>query len=92
MENKIYAKKSEKVIDFLIGFLLIPVLIGISYPSIARSLGATLASIVFWLELLVVIYLSVKRVYIRIGVLLALVAIPLVALGACLLIIKGMHG
>lgn len=98
MEKKIYEKKSEKVIDFLIGFLAIPwgpglllSLAGYLTSSLFRSnyiyspIGSILYVVLLVSYLIFAIYLGRKRKYIGIGLLYALVVIPLVLLGTCLL-------
>lgn len=94
MKTEIYDKKSDKIIDFLIGFFLIPAFLGISsrvvfvlvdngkvVPFI--SLGVLLA------ELVGAIYLGLRRKYIGIGLLFSFVVVPVVLSGTCLLIMGG---
>lgn len=97
METKIYQKKSEKIIDFLIGFLLIPIvgIVSTYYSLFAASvpnssfLYTILFMIVFGVEIVLTICLGVKRKFIGIGLLYALVAVPLVLLGTCLVAVFG---
>ena len=93
MEKKIYDKKSEKVIDFLIG-LFIPVLFGVitSFASTVfwqRDPLQPFTAVVMLTLIVVAIYLCIKRRYIRIGLLFGLVILPLAFLGTCLLIATG---
>lgn len=100
MEKKIYEKKSEKVIDFLIGFFLIPTFFGITigfvlkaaeyyYKTIPNFCWSWILTFVLLAELNEVISLYRKRKFIGIGLLFALVVVPLVLLGTCLLIMGG---
>ena len=102
MEKKVYEKKSEKVIDFLIGFLGIPwgtglllSLVGYLTSSLFRPnynylpIGSILDVVLLVSCLIFAIYLGRKRKYIGIGLLYALVVVPLVLLGTCLLISGG---
>lgn len=94
MEKKVYEKKIDKVIDFLIGFLLIPAFFGITTGFVSnvagyRNLRPLIPVSVLVAELLGAIYLCRKRKYIGIGLLFALVVVPLVFLGTCLLIMGG---
>jgi hypothetical protein len=100
MEKKIYENKREKVIDFLIGFLAIPwgisllmFLIGSMISRFNKTnygpIYSILYIVVFLLELIFAIYIGRKRKYIGIGLLFALVIVPLVLLGTCLLIMSG---
>jgi hypothetical protein len=105
MERKIYTKPSEKVIDFLIGFLLLPLLVVLINAFSYRLWGFMKiirigyfhpiplfgSTILGLAELALAIYLCIKRKYIGIGLLFTLVVIPLVLLGTCLLILAGMN-
>jgi len=91
VEKKVYQNKGEKVIDFLIGFFLIPGILSITIwcASIAvgyRNFGRFIPALVLLPELAGAIYLCLKRKYMGIGWLFALVVVPLVLLGTCLLI------
>jgi len=88
MEKKVYTQKKEKVVDFLIGFLLIPFVMGAS-AGLAGMLNEIFAMVLSVLELVAAIYVSIKRKFIGIGFLFIAVVIPLVALGTCLVIIAG---
>ncbi len=91
MEKKVYTKKSEKLIDFLIGFLLIPLSVGIPISWVTRFYRYHL--ILFWCillsELIFIIYLSIKRRFIKIGLIYFFVVVPLVLAGTCFAIIFG---
>lgn len=94
MEKKIYEKKSEKVIDFLIGFFLIPAFFGITTGFVSatvgyRNFGPLISIFVLLAEIVGVIYLCRKRKFMGIGLLFALIVVPLVLLGTCLLIVGG---
>ena len=94
MEKKIYDKKSEKIIDFIIGFILIPVFFGITTNLVSSKVshgnyGPLVLISVLLIELVGVIYLCRKRKYMGIGLLFTLVVLPLVLLGTCLLIMGG---
>lgn len=94
MEKKIYEKKSDKVIDFLIGFLLMPAFFAITTGFVSaavgyRNSGSLISTFVLLAELVGAIYLCRKRKYIGTGLLFALVVVPLVLLGTCLLIMGG---
>ncbi len=98
MEKKIYVRKSEKVIDFLIGFLGIPLglsLVGgvISQTGYHMKLGfnfITIVNLVFFLVGLgYSTYIGTKRKFIGLGLLFVFVAVPLVLLGTCLLVMGG---
>jgi hypothetical protein len=91
MEKKVYENKSDKVIDFLIGFFLIPVVFGItsSFVSVLvrhSGSGPFISIGLFLAELAGAIYLGRKRKYIGIGLLFIFVVLPLVAIGSCLLV------
>ncbi|MCX5700539.1 MAG: hypothetical protein NTZ63_03265 [Candidatus Omnitrophica bacterium] len=94
MEKKIYEKTSEKVIDFLVGFLIIPGGIGlilylVRYLTtsfhIFNPLGSIGYPVFLILSLLLVNYFGKKRKYIGIGFLFAMISFPLVLLGTCFL-------
>lgn len=92
MEKKVYTKKSEKVADFLIGFLLIPLSVGIPISWVMRFYKYHLL-ILSWCillsELIFIIYLSIKRRFIKIGLIYFFVVVPLVLAGTCFAIILG---
>lgn len=102
MEHKVYNNKREKIIDFLIGFFLIPAILGITASTVGHqtfspfhpvyTTGELLQAIysswpVLLGELGVCVYISIrlKRKFIIRGLLYALVGVPLVLFGTCLL-------
>ncbi len=90
MQKKVYEKKSEKVIDFLIGFILIPAFLIITSRFISAAVfqpnfSSIIAIFVLLAELVGIIYLSRKRKFIGIGLAYTFIGIPLVLLGTCLL-------
>lgn len=94
MERKVYEKRSDKVIDFLIGFLLIPAFVGITIWFISilpgfRYFRGVISLVVFIAEIVAAIYLCRRRKYMGIGLLYALVVVPLVLAGTCFLIFFG---
>lgn len=98
MQKKVYVKRSEKVIDFLIGFFGLPFVITAASSMIgwwASNLikirdfnyyAAGIFLVVWLLGIGFAIYLGIKRRYIGIGFLFAVVIVPLVLAGTCLLI------
>jgi hypothetical protein len=93
MENKVYNTTKEKVIDFFIGFLGIPAVVGVMAWIFFYLMGtvkgadssaygilsiAALAS-----PFLLMSYFYSRRRYIYLGLLFAIFVIPLVALGTC---------
>lgn len=93
MEKKVYTKKSEKVIDFLIGFFLIPLSIGIPISWVTRFYKYRLifSWCIFLLALIFIIYLSIKRRFIKIGLIYFFVVVPLVLAGTCFALIIGLN-
>lgn len=90
MIKKVYTKKSEKAIDFLVGFLAVPVGILSIYYFINPLTSALIVfvSIVLILGVIFSICLCFTRKFIRIGLLFAVIVIPvvlsLVVFGTCL--------
>ncbi len=100
MEKKVYTKRSEKVTDFFIGFLGIPVFVAVIQSvrvlllrtlmimhvnsSAERWLFAIVGIITLMLVIAIAIFLSIKRKYIRIGLLFAVVTTFLLV-GGCFL-------
>jgi hypothetical protein len=95
MEKKVYAKRSEKAIDFLLGFFFIPALFSIPFIVLRWVLKfryyTIISPIVALLEIIFIIYICIKRKYIGIGLLFVLVVVPLAFLGTCLLIMGGFN-
>jgi len=86
MEKKVYTEKKEKVIDFLIGFLLIP--LAMIVPTVSAASAALFGYFplaLFLIEVGVVVYLSNKRKFIGTGFLFFLAFGPLVLVGTCVL-------
>ncbi len=93
MGKKVYTKKSEKVIDFLIGFLLIPLAVGIPISWVTRfyKYHLILSWCILLSELIFIIYLSIKRRFIKIGLIYFFVVVPLVLAGTCFALIIGLN-
>jgi uncharacterized membrane protein len=105
VQKKIYNKRSERIVDFLLGFFVLPIAVniiallltamvyGLSYLSSGFGAGSVLGTvlpILTWLLTLpFAIYIGIKRKFIGIGLLFAIVIVPLVFLGGCLLISFG---
>ncbi len=98
MKKKIYEKKSEKIIDFLIGFFGVPfslsiVLVVVSkvcnYMKLNDGFILGIGLIVSLIGLGYSIYLGKKRKFIGIGMLFTFIVVPLVLCGTCLLAISG---
>jgi hypothetical protein len=94
MKVKVYEKKSDKVIDFLIGFILVPAVFFaggqlVNGTSLINS-NPYFLLVVFIAASAGVVYLCQKRKFIGIGIGYLFILIPLAALGTCFLIGTGM--
>jgi len=98
VEKKVYEKKSEKVIDFLIGFFGIPLGLSLAagiinatgrYIRLEYNFIAIVNVVVFLMGLGYSIYVARKRKFIGRGLLFVFVVVPLVLLGTCLLNMGG---
>jgi hypothetical protein len=96
MEKKVYTKKSEKVVDFFIGFVGVPtffaaILWGYSFLRYKQAILFDKSVVIFvFLKLIgYVFYLVRKRKYVAIGLIYFLVVAPLVFVGTCFALIIG---
>jgi len=95
MKRKVYTHRSEKVIDFFAGLLLVPFVMVLTWAlmySVLTTPAVYIATAPFFIELGLAIFISIMRKFFGFGFLVVVaiaVMIPLVLLGACSL---GMFG
>lgn len=98
MEKKVYTNKREKLIDFLIGFIVIPILFFAVFSfstqlsrfyKFSYAIQSIMHMIVTLIMIASIIYIARIRRYIKIGVIFFLVALPLILAGTCLAVIIG---
>lgn len=78
-----YTSKKRKVIDFLIGFLVIPGL-GALFTYLMPSFGYII--LLACLAIFIAMIINGRR-FLGMGILVALVAVPLIAFGSCLVLL-----
>lgn len=103
MEKKIYTKKSEKVLDFFIGFVGVPTFFAaISWGSMGVFSflkhkqfifsDKNAITIIFLVLIGFTFYVVRRRKYVAVGLIFFLVIVPLVIAGTCFALILGISG
>ena len=88
MKEKIYINRYEKIMDFIIGSTLVPLIMWISWIAMSRyHMGRyfNAIGIILLIEAGLSTYLALKRKYFGGGLLTAIAVIFLILLGTCVL-------